>query len=328
MKTRSFTGNPSQILVEQLAASGVKYVFNNSGSAEARFFDALHENPDVHGILALHEGAVAGMAGGYAQASKGPAVMCVHLGAGLAQSLGQMINVWNARLPVVVITYAADSGSGNDRAGWGHHLSHNAGPTSISTPFVKAQWAVIHPDGIAHAIYRALLVAKTPPVGAVHLALYEGTLVPDDMESSIVEGGLPDVHAGYPADSDVEEIARGLSDAAHPVLYIGDGIWKSGAEQQLVAFAERYGIPLPAAAISGCALFRRTTSCIVKIAGHWIRITSLPSVFATRGVITSSQRRRRLLPSVPTLTISRIWRVLTWLCWQMKDGHWRNLTSA
>jgi benzoylformate decarboxylase len=244
MKTRSFTGNPSQTLVEQLAASGVKYVFNNSGSAEARFFDALHENPDVHGILALHEGAVAGMAGGYAQASKGPAVMCVHLGAGLAQSLGQMINVWNARLPVVVITYAADSGSGNDRAGWGHHLSHNAGPTSISTPFVKAQWAVIHPDGIAHAIYRALLVAKTPPVGAVHLALYEGTLVPDEMESSIVEGGLPDVQAGYPADSDVEEIARGLSDAAHPVLYIGDGIWKSGAEQQLVAFAERYGIPI------------------------------------------------------------------------------------
>ena len=55
MPTRTLTGNPSQILVEQLAASGVKYLFYNSGSREAPFFDALHANPDVNGILALHE---------------------------------------------------------------------------------------------------------------------------------------------------------------------------------------------------------------------------------------------------------------------------------
>ena len=244
MKTRSFTGNPSQILVEQLAALGVKYVFYNPGSAEARFYDALHENPEVDGILALHEGAVAGMAGGYTQVKNDPAVMVVHLGAGLAQSLGQMCNIWNARLPVVVITHASDTGSGTDRTGWGHHLSHNVGPTSISAPFVKASWAVIRPDGIAHAMYRALLVAKTPPVGAVHLALYEGTLIPDELDVDIVEGSLPDVRAGYPADSDVEEIARGLTEAERPILYIGDGIWKSGAEAQLTAFAERFGIAI------------------------------------------------------------------------------------
>ena len=67
MPTRQFTGNPSQIMVEQLAASGIKYVFNNSGSREAHFFDALHSRDDIHGILALHEGSVAAMAGGYTQ---------------------------------------------------------------------------------------------------------------------------------------------------------------------------------------------------------------------------------------------------------------------
>ena len=244
MNTRPIKANPSQIIVEQLAASGVKYVFNNSGSHEARFFDALHEHPEVHGILALHEGAVAGMAGGYTQVKNDPAVMVVHLGAGLAQSLGQMANIWNARLPVVVITYAADSGSGTDRAGWGHHLSHNVGPTSISAPFVKASWAVIKPDGIAHAMYRALLVAKTPPVGAVHVAFYEGTLGPEEVDGNIIEGGLPELRAGYPADSDVEEIARILTQAKRPILHIGDGIWKSGAESQLKALAERLGIPI------------------------------------------------------------------------------------
>ena len=45
MQMRPITANPSQVMVEQLAASGVKYVFNNSGSREARFFDALHVHP-------------------------------------------------------------------------------------------------------------------------------------------------------------------------------------------------------------------------------------------------------------------------------------------
>ena len=63
MKTRPMTANASRLIVEQLAASGVKYVFNNSGSREALFFDELHSRSDVHGILALHEGAATAMMG-------------------------------------------------------------------------------------------------------------------------------------------------------------------------------------------------------------------------------------------------------------------------
>ena len=37
MQKRTITAHPSQVMVEQLAASGVKYVFNNSGSREALF---------------------------------------------------------------------------------------------------------------------------------------------------------------------------------------------------------------------------------------------------------------------------------------------------
>ena len=95
MNTQRILANASQVMVEQLVASGVRYVFNNPGSREALFFDALASNPRIHGVMALHEGSVAAMAGGYAQANLDPAVMSVHLGAGLAQSLGQLINVWS-----------------------------------------------------------------------------------------------------------------------------------------------------------------------------------------------------------------------------------------
>lgn len=241
MQMRPITANPSQVMVEQLAASGVKYVFNNSGSREARFFDALHVHPDIHGILALHEGSVAAQAGGYTQANLDPGVMLVHLGAGLAQCLGQLINVWAGSLPVVVITFAGDTGSYADRIGL--DLSHDFGPTSIAAPFTKQNWTVIEPDGLPQAIHRALLVAKTPPVGPVHLAVYDRVLGPEEISTTIIDGALPDLHAGYPSDSDVEKIESALRDAKSPMFYIGDGAWKSGAEAQVSALAEHFGVP-------------------------------------------------------------------------------------
>ena len=244
MKMRPITANPSQLIIEQLAASGVKYVFYNSGSREAHFFDALHAHPDIHGILALHEGSVTAMAGGYTQVKGDVAVMVVHLGAGLAQCLGQLINVWTGSLPVVVVTFAGDTGSFADHIGL--DLSHNFGPTSISAPFTKANWTVIEPEGLPQAIERAIRIAKTPPLGPVHLAVYDRLLGPQQVTTSIIDSGIPDVRAGYPDATDVEAIARALHDAERPLLYIGDGVWKSGAEAQVTAMAEHYGAAVAA----------------------------------------------------------------------------------
>ena len=242
MKTREMTANASHLIVEQLAASGVKYVFNNSGSREALFFNELHSRQDIHGILGLHEGAVTAMAGGYTQANLAPGVMVVHLGAGLAQCMGQLINVWTGSLPVVVITFAGDTGSFADRISL--DLSHNSGPTALSAPMTKASWTVIEPEGLPAAVERALRVAMTPPVGPVHLAVYDRMLGPDLVTANIIEGGPPQIRTGYPSDADVEQIAQALRDAKRPLLYAGDGIWKSGASAEVTALAERFGLPV------------------------------------------------------------------------------------
>ena len=242
MATRPIIANPSQIIVEQLAASGVKYVFYNSGSREARFFDSLLWHPDIDGILALHEGSVTAMAGGYAQVKGDPAVMVVHLGAGLAQCMGQLINIWSGSLPVVVITFAGDTGSFADKISLDLH--HSFGPTSISAPLTKATWTVIEPEGLPGAIERAIRVAKTPPVGPVHLAVYDRLLGDQQVSTQIIEGGIADVRAGYPSDAELEELARALDEAERPLIYVGDNVWKSGAEAQVTALAEHFGAPV------------------------------------------------------------------------------------
>ncbi len=242
MGTRSISANPCQLIVEQFVASGVKYVFNNPGSREALFFDALHAHPDIHAITALHEGIVAAMAGGYTQAELDVGVMTVHLGAGLAQSLGQLTNVWSGSLPVVVITFAGDTGSHADKVSL--DLDHNFGPTSISAPFTKANWTVIEPEGLPQAVSRALRVAKAPPVGPVHLAVYDRLLGSEHVASNIIQDVAGGDRAGYPADDDSERIVRALREADRPLIYVGDGIWKNGAEAGVMALAEHFGIPV------------------------------------------------------------------------------------
>ena len=242
MQTREMTASASRLMVEQMVASGVKYVFNNSGSREALFFNELHARSDIHGILGLHEGAVTAMAGGYTQANLAPGVMVVHLGAGLAQAMGQLINIWTGSLPVVVITFAGDTGSFAGKITL--DVSHNAGPTAIAAPMMKANWTVIEPEGLPAALERALRVAMTPPVGPVHLAVYDRLLGPAEHTANIIDGQLPEIHAGYPSDADMDAVAQALRDAKRPLMYVGDGVWKSGAIAEVTALAERFGVPV------------------------------------------------------------------------------------
>ncbi|MCI0776468.1 MAG: thiamine pyrophosphate-binding protein, partial [Chloroflexi bacterium] len=157
----------------------------------------------------------------------------------LAQSLGQMINVWAASLPVVTITFVGDTGSYADRITL--DLGHNAGPTSIAAPFMKANWTVVDPGGLAMAVDRAIKVATTPPIGPVHIAVYDRNLGSEQITTRIIEGPPVRPRAGYPDDRDVEELARVLHDAERPLIYVGDGVNKSGAEQQLAKIAEHFG---------------------------------------------------------------------------------------
>ncbi|MFL2760568.1 MAG: thiamine pyrophosphate-binding protein [Dehalococcoidia bacterium] len=239
MLTTPITGTPSEVLVEQLVASGIKYVFYNSGSREALFFDALNSNPNIDGILALHEGSVASMAGAYTQVNSEPAVMVVHLGAGLAQCMGQLYNIWFGGLPVVVITFAGDTGSFTDRINL--DLDSSYSPASISVPMAKETWTVIEPEGLPAAVDRALRVATTPPFGPVHLAVYDKMLENQPVSTEIIHGGARNIKAGNASDEDLGKVLDALDKADRPLLYVGDGVWKSGADKLAADLATHFG---------------------------------------------------------------------------------------
>src|SRR6185295_2532008 len=71
---RVFQGTGGEAFAEQLIASGVKYVFGNSASEDAPFYEALVDRPLTY-ILTPHEGPGAAMAAGYVKASNQPAIV-------------------------------------------------------------------------------------------------------------------------------------------------------------------------------------------------------------------------------------------------------------
>ena len=92
-----------EALVRSLVASGVDVVFANPGTSEMHFVASLDAVPEMHGVLALFEGAATGAADGYARMRDTPAAALLHLGPGLGNGLANLHNARRAHSPVVVI---------------------------------------------------------------------------------------------------------------------------------------------------------------------------------------------------------------------------------
>src|SRR5450631_4762775 len=67
--TREMQGTGGALFVAQLKAAGIKYIFFNPSTGDSPIFDALVDEPSIQLIKGVQEGAVVGMADGYARLS-------------------------------------------------------------------------------------------------------------------------------------------------------------------------------------------------------------------------------------------------------------------
>lgn len=85
---------------------GVARMFANPGSTEVAFLTDL--TPDLEFVLALHEGAVIGMAAGEAIATGRPALALLHTTAGYGNAVGSIATARANRAPMVVLVGQQD----------------------------------------------------------------------------------------------------------------------------------------------------------------------------------------------------------------------------
>jgi benzoylformate decarboxylase len=235
-------GTGGDLLVAQMKAAGVRYLFTNPGSFEVGLFDALLDARGITLIVGLHEGLVIAAADGYHKVSGEPAFVNVHVIAGTAQAAGQLYNSSRDHSALVVTAGLLDNEAHSDELLLAPRPGYNQ--KDINRQFTKMSWESHHVGGLALMLRRALKVATTEPGGPVYLAIpntvLEARATADvyDRAQFLLPNDIP------PDPGRVTRAAKLLLEAKSPALIFGDEVAKAGAQAEGLELAELLGLPV------------------------------------------------------------------------------------
>jgi thiamine pyrophosphate-dependent acetolactate synthase large subunit-like protein len=245
---REVEGNGGALFVAQLKAAGVEHIFFNPSTGDHSIFDALVDEPAIHLIKGIQEGAVVAMADGYARASGRTGVVVV-ANIGLPNAMTQMVNSWKDQIPLLVAVASVDQDAmGRDQFQESDH--HEL----MTEPITKWFWQAQSAAAIAETTRRGLKFASTPPCGPVFLSLPSNTL-DQRAKAQIWERSKFDVPMRIrPDKDDIDKAARMLIEASNPLVSVGDEITMCHGEKELIELAELLGLPVAGDGGQGSAL--------------------------------------------------------------------------
>ncbi|HEX6355574.1 thiamine pyrophosphate-binding protein [Actinophytocola sp.] len=228
---------PGKVAIfEQFAADDMTTMFGNPGTVEQGFLDILEELPGFRYVLTLQETVALGIADGYCRAAAAPALVQLHTGVGLGNGIGMMYQAKRGHSPLVVI--AGSSGVRYDAMDG----QMAADLVAMARPVTKYATRVTDPGSLLRVLRRAVKMAMTPPRGPVFVELPMDILDAETTEPA-VPTSLPSREVA-PSSADLDEAARLLLDAQHPVILAGDGVAVAEAQVELTRVAERLGAPV------------------------------------------------------------------------------------
>jgi benzoylformate decarboxylase len=237
---KQFQGPGGAAFAEQLIASGVKYVFGNSASEDAQFYEALVDRPQLKYILTPHEGPGAAMASGYIKASGEPTIVMQAAVVGMANAIGQIFNAQKEQTPLVVYSYRTDQSRRAGRDGFEEVLNQE----QIVQPITKYTWLARRPDMIPETIRRAFKAAWTPPYGPSYIS-WHSDYNDEQVRTEIIPQDQVDPRMRVrPNPEDVQRAAKLLVEAKMPLMVVGDEIYKAKAAAKAVKLAEMLGMPV------------------------------------------------------------------------------------
>ncbi len=236
-------GTGGDLVVAQAKAAGAEYMFCNPGSFEVGLYDAFTDTPGMHLIMGLHEGVVISMADGYHRVTGRPAFVNVHVIAGTAQAGGQIYNASRDGSALVITAGLNDNENWSDEAGLAPRPGFDQ--KEVNRQFTKISWEARNPEALALMTRRAFKVAATEPGGPVYLAMAHYALEAKGVKAQILPAERFMIRGRIRASAGaVQDAARMLIEARRPLLVVGDEVWKSGAQAELLDFAEKLGLPV------------------------------------------------------------------------------------
>jgi benzoylformate decarboxylase len=269
------------VTYELLRVHGMTTIFGNLGSTEETFLASLPS--DFRYVLGLQEASVMAIADGYAQATRRPALVNLHTGAGLGNAMGNLLTAFQNKTPLIVT-----AGQQTRQMVLLEPWLTNVDATTMPRPWVKWAYEPARAQDVPAAFARAIATAVQPPAGPVFLSLPL-----DDWDQPCAGPAVVRTVATRVAPDPVRlrEFAEIIAGASDPVLIYGAAIARGDGWQQAVALAEALNAPVWAAPSSEGAPFPEDHPLYVgglpfamgplsdKLAGHDVALVVGAPVF-------------------------------------------------
>ena len=228
----------AQSLIASLERVGCEVVFGIPGGTILPAYDPLLDSPIRH-ILMRHEQGAGHAAEGYAHVTRRVGVCFATSGPGATNLVTPITDAFMDSIPLVAITGQVP------RAVIGNDAFQEADITGITMPVTKHSYKVMDPEEIPTAIAEAFHIASTGRPGPVVVDLPKDVLTSptgfDFPETLNLPGYRPTTRPNRRQISSAAELVR---NARRPVLYVGGGVLKAGAAEELLVLAEAVGAPV------------------------------------------------------------------------------------
>jgi acetolactate synthase-1/2/3 large subunit len=229
----------AEAVVRSLEELGVDLIFGIPGGAVLPVYDPLFDSQKLRHVLVRHEQGAGHAASGYAHATGRVGVMMATSGPGATNLVTPLADAQMDSIPVVAITGQVG------RSLIGTDAFQESDITGITMPITKHNILVRDGDDIARSIAEAFHIAATGRPGAVLVDIPKDVLQGQCTFSWPPQLELP----GYkpntrPHGRQIKEAARLIAEARKPVLYVGGGVIRGDATEELAELAELTGIPV------------------------------------------------------------------------------------
>lgn len=230
----------AQAIIRSLEMLGVDTVFGLPGGAILPTYDPLMDSKKIRHILVRHEQGAGHAAEGYAAASGKLGVCIATSGPGATNLVTAIADAQMDSVPLLAIT-----GQVNSYA-IGTDAFQEADIVGITMPITKHSFLVTNPADIPAVMYSAYQIATTGRPGPVLVD------VAKDAQNAKFEFSWPpeqDLTPGYKPVSDphgrqIQAAAELILQSKKPILYVGGGVIRAGANKELLELANLIKAPV------------------------------------------------------------------------------------
>jgi len=235
----------AELLLKTLEQLGVDTIFGYPGGSNLPIYDALYSNKKIRHIRTVHEQGAAHAADGYARVTGKVGVALSTSGPGATNLVTGIANAYMDSVPIVAFTgQVALNLLGRDSF-------QEVDITGITIPITKHSFIIRDKNDIVKKVKEAFAIATTGRPGPVLVDLPKDIMASEVNEEELkkeINGFINTYMSKQKSSSnilrDIEKAVEMIQEAKRPVIYAGGGVVSSGANKELLEFAEKTNIPV------------------------------------------------------------------------------------